>query len=79
MDQDTAGIAGWPDIASTILTKIEKCEVFVADLTPINGPEPDSRPTPNPNVMLELGYASWHRDGADPDRLRRQPRLSAQR
>ena len=57
VDQDTAGIAGWPDIASTILTKIEKCEVFVADLTPINGPEPDSRPTPNPNVMLELGYA----------------------
>ena len=57
VDQDTAGIAGWPDIASTILRKIEECEVFVADLTPINGPEYYSRLTPNPNVMLELGYA----------------------
>ncbi len=57
VDQDTAGIAGWPDIASTILRKIQECEVFVADLTPVNGPEPDVRLTPNPNVMLELGYA----------------------
>ncbi|MXX22388.1 MAG: hypothetical protein F4Y02_17660 [Chloroflexi bacterium] len=57
VDQDTAGIAGWPDIASTILSKIETCEVFVADLTPINGPKSKSRLTPNPNVMLELGYA----------------------
>ncbi|MDE0627588.1 MAG: hypothetical protein OXH99_14435 [Bryobacterales bacterium] len=57
VDQDTAGVAGWPDIASTILKKIEECEVFVADLTPINGPKPDGRLTPNPNIMLELGYA----------------------
>ena len=57
VDQDTDGVVGWPDITSTILFKIEQCEVFVADLTPINGPTSDFRLTPNPNVLLELGYA----------------------
>ena len=38
VDHDTAGVAGWPEITATILEKIERCEVFVADLTPINGP-----------------------------------------
>ena len=42
---------------STILEKIESCTVFVADLTPLNGPQSDFRLTPNPNVLLELGYA----------------------
>ena len=57
VDQDTENVAGWPDIAATLLDKIERCELFVADLTPINRPVPDTRLTPNPNVMLELGYA----------------------
>ena len=57
VDQDTENVAGWPDITATLLDKIGKCELFVADVTPINGPAPDSRLTPNPNVMLELGYA----------------------
>ena len=57
VDQDTDKVAGWPDIAATILSKIERCELFVADLTPINGPDSEARLTPNPNVMLELGYA----------------------
>ena len=57
VDQDTDKVAGWPDIAATILAKIEHCELFVADITPINGPDPEARLTPNPNVMLELGYA----------------------
>ena len=57
VDQDTDEVAGWPDIAATILAKIERCELFVADITPINGPDPEARLTPNPNVMLELGYA----------------------
>lgn len=43
LDEDTSGVAGWPEITSTILDKIERCEVFVADITPINGPQPDSR------------------------------------
>ena len=57
VDQDTEGVAGWPDITSALFDKIDQCEVFVADITPINGPNSDFRITPNPNVLLELGYA----------------------
>lgn len=57
VDQDTEGVAGWPDITSALFAKIDQCEVFVADITPINGPNSDFRITPNPNVLLELGYA----------------------
>ena len=57
VDEDTADVAGWPEITSTILQKIEHCEVFIADITPVNGPESGFRLTPNPNVMFELGYA----------------------
>jgi hypothetical protein len=39
------------------IDKINRCGVFVADITPINGQHLDSRVTPNPNVLLELGYA----------------------
>ena len=57
VDQDTESVAGWPEITSAILDKIEQCEVFVADITPINGPQSSFRLTPNPNVLFELGYA----------------------
>lgn len=57
LDQDTRGVAGWPDITSEILSKIEACQVFVADITPINGPKTNDKITPNPNVLLELGFA----------------------
>ena len=57
VDQDTEGVAGWPDITSALFDKIDQCEIFVADITPINGPNSDFRITPNPNVLLELGYA----------------------
>ena len=57
LDQDTQGVAGWPDITMALLDKIDQCEIFVADITPINGPDSDFRITPNPNVLLELGYA----------------------
>ena len=57
VDEGTSGVPGWPEITSTILQKIEQCEVFLADITPINGPESPFRLTPNPNVLFELGYA----------------------
>ena len=57
VDQDTDSVAGWPEITSAILDKIERCGVFVADITPINGPQSSFRLTPNPNVLFELGYA----------------------
>ena len=64
IDRDTAGVPGSPDIATTILEKIDKCDVFACDVSIINhGSAP--RPTPNPNVLIELGYAlkrlGWNR------------------
>lgn len=56
VDRDTVGVPGAPDIASTILAKIEQARVFVCDVSIISQ-ETNSRPTPNPNVLIELGYA----------------------
>jgi hypothetical protein len=56
IDRDTKGVSGTPDIASTIFSKISTADVFVADVSIINNGK-DCRPTPNPNVLIELGYA----------------------
>ena len=53
VDRDTVGVPGAPDIASTILAKIEQSQVFVCDVSIINQGA-NSRPTPNPNVLIEL-------------------------
>lgn len=58
--RDTGGLAGMVDINQVILQRIQESAVFVADVTLINPSSvrrPDERPTPNPNVMFELGYA----------------------
>jgi hypothetical protein len=55
IDRDTAGVSGSPDISATIFKKIDESDVFVADIS-IIGMAGD-RPTPNPNVLFELGYA----------------------
>ncbi|MCH8875590.1 MAG: hypothetical protein IIA89_02055 [Chloroflexi bacterium] len=64
IDRDTLGVPGAPDIADTILNKIDRSQVFVCDISIINSGQ-DSRATPNPNVLLELGYAlkglGWER------------------
>lgn len=56
LDRDTQGIAGSPDIASTIFAKITSADVFVADVSIISNPG-NGRVTPNPNVLIELGFA----------------------
>jgi len=56
IDRDTAGVPGSPDIANTIFAKIDQSQVFVCDVSIINQGE-KSRPTPNPNVLIEFGYA----------------------
>lgn len=60
VDRDTRNVPGMPDIGQTVLAKIERAALVVADLTVIN-PEsirrPDERPVPNPNVVFEVGYA----------------------
>lgn len=56
VDRDTQGVAGAPDIASTIFAKIAGADVFVADVSIIYRPR-GKRQIPNPNVLIELGYA----------------------
>jgi hypothetical protein len=49
-------VPGCPDIGATILSKIDAASAFVADVT-IVGQTIKGKPTPNPNVLVELGYA----------------------
>lgn len=56
IDRDTQGVAGAPDIAKTIFQKIAAADVVVADVSIIVGRR-KGRPAPNPNVLIELGYA----------------------
>jgi hypothetical protein len=62
LDRDTKDTPGAPDIVQTILAKIDKALIVVADVSIVNKGA-DARLTPNPNVLFELGYAvhalSW--------------------
>lgn len=64
IDEATRDIPGSPNIANTILEKIEASDIMVADVTTITQPGV-SRPCPNPNVTFELGFAvstlGWYR------------------
>lgn len=60
LDHDTAGVPGTPEIASTIFQKIDRCSVFIADVSFVGSAKSaDGREKqlPNPNVLIELGYA----------------------
>jgi len=58
LDEATRAETGSPHIPDTILEKIAKCDIFVADLSVINGQfAAGARLTPNPNVLFELGHA----------------------
>jgi hypothetical protein len=50
------GTPGFAPIVETIFQKIDKAAVFVPDLTFV-GARLDGRPTPNPNVLIEYGWA----------------------
>jgi hypothetical protein len=56
IDRDTKGVSGSPPIVDTIFRKIDGAAVFVADMT-FAGRRPDSAPIPNPNVLIEYGWA----------------------
>jgi hypothetical protein len=56
IDRDVQGMTGAPDIATAIFSKINDAAVFVADVSIINAGT-EGRVTPNPNVLIELGYA----------------------
>ncbi|GEM_PF-1047926 len=64
LDKDTKGVSGSPPITETILRKIQDCAVFVADLTFVGESKTsltdllgEPRQFPNPNVLIEYGYA----------------------
>ena len=60
IDHDTKNVAGIPEIANTLLNKIDTCSVFVADVTIVGRTTTGKdieKLLPNPNVTLELGYA----------------------
>ena len=56
VDRDTKNVPGSPPIVDTIFRKIDNAGVFVPDLTFV-GKRLDGRPTPNPNVLVEYGWA----------------------
>jgi len=56
IDRDVQGVPGSADIANTIFGKIVEADVFVADVSFVHDPATQRR-TPNPNVLVELGYA----------------------
>jgi hypothetical protein len=61
LDHDTKDIPGTPEIAGTIFAKIQESGAFIADLTFIGATDfhdGDKKLLPNPNVLLELGYAA---------------------
>lgn len=55
IDEGTRDVPGAPSIDRTIFEKIDKCDVFVCDVTPVA--KVGEKEIPNPNVMTELGYA----------------------
>lgn len=64
LDRDTLGVSGSPAIAQSILEKIETCSLFLCDVTIVSESNA-KRIAPNPNVLIELGYAAakigWER------------------
>jgi hypothetical protein len=57
LDRDTKNVPGSPPIFQTILNKIQKASIFVADLTFCGTRCDGRRLSPNPNVLIEYGYA----------------------
>ena len=56
LDEATRSTSGSPNIPLTIFSKIHTCDIFVCDITTINSDQTGKK-TPNPNVLIELGYA----------------------
>lgn len=56
VQRDTKGLPGTPNIAEAIFERIRAADIFVADVSIVTGAE-NPRPAPNPNVLIETGYA----------------------
>ena len=65
-DEATLRVTGSPDIVATLFSKIDNCDLFIADLSPcFTEDQKRAKKSPNPNVLVELGYAvrtlGWER------------------
>ena len=65
-DEATTGTTGSPNIVTTLFSKIDDCDLFIADLSLcFTGDQRNEMKSPNPNVLFELGYAvkaiGWER------------------
>lgn len=64
LDRDTRNTSGSPSISHTIFDKISQSDIFICDVSLINNcwltRVLQLRLTPNPNVLIELGYAIKH-------------------
>jgi hypothetical protein len=64
IDRDTKGVPGSPPLVETIFAKVDRATAFLSDLTYV-GTRADGRRMPNPNVLLEHGWAlkarTWRR------------------
>jgi len=65
-DEATIGTTGSPNIVTTLFSKIDNCDLFIADLSLcFTENQNKEKKSPNPNVLLELGYAvktlGWER------------------
>ena len=56
IDKDTKGVSGIPPIVDVIFDKISNCGIFIPDLTFVGKTE-KGRHLPNPNVLIEYGWA----------------------
>ena len=57
IDKDSRNTTRKDSIDYTILQKIPNCDFFIGDITPV-AKDNNGKPVPNPNVMLELGFAA---------------------
>jgi hypothetical protein len=64
IDRDTSGVPGSPPLVETIFAKVDAATAFLSDLTYV-ATRADGRLMPNPNVLLEHGWAlralTWRR------------------
>jgi len=63
VDSGMEGISGTPEVASIMFQKIDRCAVFVGDVSLIGevtekGSDASTKKIANPNVLLEMGYAA---------------------
>lgn len=59
VESDMRGVSGSQDIPNTLFRKIDACDIFLTDINLVNSSlHREDSFSPNPNVLIELGYAA---------------------